>query len=409
MAAFAYRGRNPGGELVQGVMEGADNSTIAAQLSSSGIIPIAIDLQSATSAKPGEGFLAKLTKPKIQLTDLLLFSRQMYTLLKAGVPIMRALSGLQDSSVNVALKNVLQSLRDYLEGGRPLSAAMQKQEGVFSQFYLAMIYVGETTGRLEEVFLRLFHHLEFQEFMRAQVKAAVRYPSFVIITMAIAITVINFFVIPAFAKVYAGFKADLPILTRVLIGFSDFMVNYWWAMLITIAAAVVAFLRYTASTDGRLKWDRLKMRLPIAGTIVTKATLARFARSLSLALRSGLPVTQGLSLVAQTVDNAYMSSRIEKMREAVERGENLVRAAAGTEVFTPIVLQMLAVGDESGAVDDMMDEIAGMYQREVEYDLKNLSAQIEPILIIGLGILVLVLALGVFLPIWDLGKVAVKH
>jgi MSHA biogenesis protein MshG len=245
--------------------------------------------------------------------------------------------------------------------------------------------------------------------MRAQVKAAVRYPSFVIITMAIAITVINFFVIPAFAKVYAGFKTDLPILTRVLIGFSDFMVNYWWAMLITIAAAVVAFLRHTASTDGRLKWDRLKMRLPIAGTIVTKATLARFARSLSLALRSGLPVTQGLSLVAQTVDNAYMSSRIEKMREAVERGENLVRAAAGTEVFTPIVLQMLAVGDESGAVDDMMDEIAGMYQREVEYDLKNLSAQIEPILIIGLGILVLVLALGVFLPIWDLGKVAVKH
>jgi MSHA biogenesis protein MshG len=245
--------------------------------------------------------------------------------------------------------------------------------------------------------------------MRAQVKAAVRYPSFVVITMAIAVTVINFFVIPAFAKVYAGFKADLPILTRVLIGFSDFMVNYWWVMLGGIVLVFVAFAQYTSTKSGRMNWDRLKMRLPIAGRIVTKATLARFARSLSLALRSGLPVTQGLSLVAQTVDNTYMASRIEKMREAVERGDNLVRAAAGTEVFTPIVLQMLAVGDESGAVDDMMEEIAGMYQREVEYDLKNLSAQIEPILIVMLGVLVLVLALGVFLPIWDLGKVAVKH
>jgi MSHA biogenesis protein MshG len=409
MPSFAYSGRTPGGELVQGVMEGVDNFTVATQLSSNGITPIAISAHSAAEAKSGQSFFASLMEPKLQLTDLLLFSRQMYTLLKAGVPIMRALSGLQDSSANLALKKMLQSLRDYLEGGRPLSAAMQKQEGVFSQFYLAMIYVGETTGRLEEVFLRLFHHLEFQEFMRAQVKAAVRYPTFVIITMAIAITVINFFVIPAFAKVYAGFKADLPILTRVLIGFSNFMVNYWWLMLGMIVAAVFAFLRYTATPNGRMNWDRLKMRLPIAGTIVTKATLARFARSLALALRSGLPVTQGLSLVAQTVDNAYMASRIDKMREAVERGENLVRAAAGTEVFTPIVLQMLAVGDESGAVDDMMEEIAGMYQREVEYDLKNLSAQIEPILIIGLGILVLVLALGVFLPIWDLGKVAVKH
>jgi MSHA biogenesis protein MshG len=409
MASFSYRGRTPSGELVQGVMDGLDNSAVAMQLSSSGITPIAIQAQPESKAASGDSFLARLTQPKIQLTDLLLFSRQMYTLLKAGVPIMRALSGLQDSSVNVALKRVLQSIREYLEGGRPLSAAMQKQEGVFSQFYLAMIYVGETTGRLEEVFLRLFHHLEFQEFMRAQVKAAVRYPSFVVITMAIAVTVINFFVIPAFAKVYAGFKADLPILTRVLIGFSDFMVNYWWVMLGGIVLVFVAFAQYTSTKSGRMNWDRLKMRLPIAGRIVTKATLARFARSLSLALRSGLPVTQGLSLVAQTVDNTYMASRIEKMREAVERGDNLVRAAAGTEVFTPIVLQMLAVGDESGAVDDMMEEIAGMYQREVEYDLKNLSAQIEPILIVMLGVLVLVLALGVFLPIWDLGKVAVKH
>ena len=411
MASFSYRGRNGGGELVQGVMEGLDNSAVATQLFSAGITPINISasVQAADSAGGGFGFFARLTQPKMQLTDLLLFSRQMYTLLKAGVPIMRALSGLQESSVNVAMKKVLQSIRDYLEGGRPLSAAMQKQDGVFNQFYLSMIYVGETTGRLEEVFLRLFHHLEFQDFMRAQVKAAVRYPSFVMITMGAAICVINFFVIPAFAKVYAGFKAELPLLTKLLIGFSDFMVNYWWLLLGVLAALVLGFKFYVGTPDGRWQWDRLKLRLPIAGKIVTKATLARFARSLALALRSGVPAVQGLSLVAQTVDNTYMAGRIEGMREAVERGENLVRAAHGTGIFTPVVLQMLAVGDESGAVDDMMDEIAGMYQREVEYELKNLSAQIEPILIVCLGVLVLILALGVFLPIWDLGKVAVKH
>ena len=411
MASFSYRGRNGGGELVQGVMEGLDNSAVATQLFSAGITPINISasVQAADRAGGGFGFFARLTQPKMQLTDLLLFSRQMYTLLKAGVPIMRALSGLQESSVNVAMKKVLQSIRDYLEGGRPLSAAMQKQDGVFNQFYLSMIYVGETTGRLEEVFLRLFHHLEFQDFMRAQVKAAVRYPSFVMITMGAAICVINFFVIPAFAKVYAGFKAELPLLTKLLIGFSDFMVNYWWLLLGVLAALVLGFKFYVGTPDGRWQWDRLKLRLPIAGKIVTKATLARFARSLALALRSGVPAVQGLSLVAQTVDNTYMAGRIERMREAVERGENLVRAAHGTGIFTPVVLQMLAVGDESGAVDDMMDEIAGMYQREVEYELKNLSAQIEPILIVCLGVLVLILALGVFLPIWDLGKVAVKH
>jgi MSHA biogenesis protein MshG len=336
----------------------------------------------------------------------MLFSRQMHALLKAGVPIMRALGGLQESAPNPAFRDAVRGLREALDGGRDLSSAMARQKGVFSPFYVAMVYVGETTGRLEEVFLRLFHHLEFQAFMRGQVKSALRYPTFVVAAMSMALVVINLFVIPAFARVYRGFGAELPTVTRGLIGFSDFMVQGWPWLLAGLAAVVLGIRTHLRTREGRLWWDRAKLRIPVAGRIVLKATIARFARSIALAIRSGVPIVQGLTLTAQTVDNRHVAAQLERMREGVERGESVLRTAASSGVFTPVALQMIAVGEESGQLDDMMDEVADMYQREVEYELKTLSAQIEPILIVGLGILVLVLALGVFLPIWDLGQAA---
>jgi MSHA biogenesis protein MshG len=269
-----------------------------------------------------------------------------------------------------------------------------------------MVSVGEQTGRLEEVFLRLFEHLEFEKFMREQIKAALRYPSFVIATMGVAIVVINIFVIPAFAKVYQGFKTELPLMTKVLIGFSNFMADNWYFILAAFIGLVFAFRAWTASARGRMQWDHIKLRIPIAGPIVLKATLARFARSFSMAFRSGVPVTSALAMVAGTVDNVFVAERINRMREGVERGESILRTARDAKVFTPVVLQMIAVGEESGALDDLTSEIADLYQREVEYEIKNLSAQIEPILIVALGIMVLILALGVFLPIWDLGNAA---
>ena len=408
MAYFAYTGRNSAGELIRGVLEAADSGAVATQLFGSGITPVEI----GTAGKPAEGsagsLLARLTKRRVEQAEMLLFSRQMYALLKAGVPIMRALAGLQESATNPTFKEVLQGIRESLDNGRPLSASMQRT-GVFSPFYIAMVYVGETTGMLEEIFLRLYNHLEFQEFMRTQVKSALRYPIFVVVAMMIAIVVINLFVIPAFAKVYAGFHAQLPLLTRILIGFSDFMVATWWLQGLLLLAAIFGFRSYISTEFGRLNWDRIKMRIPVAGKIVLKATMARFARSFALAIRSGVPIIQGLTLVAQTVENAYVARQIDKMREGVERGESVLRTASHAGIFTPVVLQMVMVGEESGALDDMMQEIADIYQREVEYELKTLSAQIEPILIICLGVLVLILALGVFLPIWDLGQAAIKR
>ena len=407
MAYFAYTGRDTAGQLVQGVVEGADSTAVATQLFGSGVTPVEIGETSRPTGASSGGWT--LRKPKVTPMDLTLFSRQMYSLLKAGVPILRALAGLQESSINPAFKDTLRGVRENLESGRNLSASMHRQGGVFSPFYTAMVFVGETTGRLEEIFLRLFEHLEFQEQMRIQVKSALRYPIFVIAIMAVALGVINLFVIPAFAKVYEGFGAKLPLITQWLVGFSSFMVSYWWLMFGSIAAAGMGFKWWVGTAAGRAAWDRSKLRIPIAGRIILKATLARFARSFALALRSGVTAVQSLTLVAQVVDNAYLSQRIEKMREGVERGESILRTAVASGAFTPIALQMILVGEESGSLDDMMDEVADMYTRETDYELKTLSAQIEPILIVMLGMLVLILALGVFLPIWDLGRAAFTH
>jgi MSHA biogenesis protein MshG len=405
MPFYAYTGRDGRGRLVEGVLEGADSSAVAGQLSGIGIIPLEITPSSA-ARMTGAGLLELLREQKITHTEVLLFSRQMYSLLKAGVPIMGALKGLEESAENKTFSRAIREVRASLDSGRELSDALARHPKAFNPFFISMVRVGEMTGTLEEVFLRLFHHMEFEKFMREQVRAAIRYPAFIVATMGIAIVIINLFVIPAFARVYASFKADLPAITQGLIAFSNFTVAYWPAMLAMLLVLVFGVRFYVKTGPGRLAWDELKLRLPVAGTIVRKATLARFARSFSLAIRSGVPALQALSMTAQTVDNVHVAHRIEAMREGVERGESVLRSAVAAGVFTPIVLQMVAVGEETGALDDLMAEVADMYQREVEYELKNLAANIEPILIVALGGLVLVLALGVFLPIWDLGNAA---
>lgn len=408
MASFAYRGRNGAGEIVQGVMDGATAGAVADLIVGTGITPIEIKPAAASADKAASGAGSVLFKQKVEHMDVLLFSRQIHTLLRAGVPIMRALAGLQESSTNSAMRDVLQDVRQSLDSGRELSLSLARHPKVFSPFYLSMVRVGEMTGRLEEVFIRLFDHLAFERFMQEQVKSALRYPSFVVAAMGIAIVIVNIFVIPAFANVFKGLGAELPLMTRLLIGFSDFMVHWWHAMLLGVVGAFLGFKAWLRTSSGRYLWDRQKLGIPIAGKIIRKATLARFAASFALASRSGVPIIQALTNVSETVDNAYIAHKVEKMRDGVERGESILRTAISAGVFTPVVLQMIAVGEESGALDDMMKEIADMYQSEVEYELKTLAQQIEPILIVALGIMVLILALGIFLPLWDLGKVSLK-
>ena len=406
MPHFSYRARNPEGKLVEGTLESIDSGGVASQLFGIGVTPVEIWPARAPALKTPTG---PFFKPKIALVDLMLFSRQMHALLRAGVPMMRALGGLQESTENKVFTEVIRDLREGLDSGRELSASLKRHPTVFTPFYVNMVSIGEMTGRLEEIFLRLFHHLEFEKFMAEQVKAAVRYPMFVVTAMGAAIVIINIFVIPAFAKVYKSMHAKLPLITELLIQFSNFMRASWPVLLLGAAIAYFGVRHWIRQPKGKLVWDGLKLRIPIAGKIILKATLARFSRSFALASRSGVPIVPALTTVSQTVENEFIARKILEMREGVERGESLLRTAAASHVFTPVVLQMIAVGEESGSLDDLMQEIADMYQREVEYELKTLSSQIEPVLIVGLGVLVLILALGVFLPIWDLGSNMMKR
>ncbi len=406
MATFDWRGRNNRGEAVQGQLEAMSEGGVADQLLAIGVSPVHIALAKVASTQETEGWLARLNRKPVVDEDLMIFSRQMYTLNKAGVPILRAFAGLQASATKPAMVDLLKDIRASLDQGRDLSAALMRHQTLFGAFYISMIRVGEMTGRLTEVFLRLNEHMEFERDVRERIKQAMRYPMFVMIAMAIAVVILNIFVIPVFAKVFAGFNAQLPLITRGLLAFSSWMLTWWPLLLALLFGGTMLIKAYLRTPEGRYRWDAQKLKLPIIGEIVLKATLARFARSFALSSQSGVPLVQALTVVAQTVDNAYIGSRIEQMRDGIERGESISRCAAATGVFTPVVLQMINVGEETGELDNLLFEIAGMYERETDYNIKGLSAAIEPILLAVIAVLVLLLALGVFLPLWNMGQAA---
>lgn len=407
LPTYAYRGRDASLSPVSGTLEAESPAMVVQELVARGVSVTDVDSVGAARAPSGAPpWWERLGAGRVTDIDVILYSRQMHTLQRANVPILRALAGLQESAGNPRFAEVIADIRSSLEQGRELAAATARHPGVFSHFYVAMIRVGEVSGRLSEVFQRLFVHLEFERDVREQIRAALRYPLFVLIAVAIAMVVLNIFVIPVFASVFGAMNARLPIMTRVLIAISEWSVRWWPALAAAAVAGVLAVRAGLRSSEGRYWWDRQKLRLPIVGDIVLRATLARFARSFAIASQSGIPVLQALSVVASTAENAYIARAIDGMREGIERGESLHRRAAASGVFTPVVLQMIAVGEETGEIDALLVEIAGMYERETAYAIKGLSAKVEPILLVLIAGLVLVLALGIFMPMWSLGQAA---
>jgi len=405
MAVFQYKGRSGAGQLIEGTIEAQSIDAVANQLFSNRITPINITETRQTGNEVAD-FFRKFNSPKPGLDELILFSRQMYSLMRAGIPIVRAMGGLTQATRNVHLVNALRDIRTHLESGRDLSSGLARHKDIFSPLYISMIRVGENTGQLDEAFLRLNHYLELEKDTRERVKAALRYPAMVIVAMAIALTIINIWVIPAFAKVFERAGADLPIFTRILMGTSYFFVNYWAWMLGGLVIIVIAVHIYLGTDQGRYAWGRIKIRLPLVGDIIMRATLGRFARAFSMSLKSGVPIIQALTVTAEAVDNPYIGGHVLNMRTGIERGDSVTRTSTSTQMFTPLVLQMMMVGEETGRIDEMMEEVAGYYEREVDYDVKNLSSIIEPVMIVLIGGLVLILALGVFLPMWDLASVS---
>lgn len=403
MPSFAYKGRSRRGALVEGVIDANSADSVAAQLINTGITPIDITTRSDGAVAMDVLQTLRTSRAPV-LEDLILFTRQMYTLTRAGVPLVRAMTGLIQSTRNLQLVQAMRDVLANLESGRDLANSLSRHPKIFSTLAIAMVRVGENTGRLEESFLRLTEYLEREKETRERIKAALRYPSLVLLALAIAIGVVNVFVIPTFAQLFLKADVALPWQTRALIATSDFFVAWWWLVLGAALGGIGAFFSYIKTDSGRYWWGRRKVSLPLVGDIIHRATLSRFARSFAMALTSGVPLLQALAVVSRAVDNEYIGEQILNMRNGIERGESLTRTAALTGMFTPLVLQMLAVGEETGAVDDMMNEVAEYYEREVDYDVKNLSALIEPVMTIAMGVLVLILALGIFLPMWDLSK-----
>jgi MSHA biogenesis protein MshG len=407
MELFHYKGRNKDGEIVTGEYEASSSSDTANHLLNLGITPINIE---TVTAKQGDDAMALISSLRIEkkpdLNDLIMFSRQMATLLKAGISILPALNGLKTHMEHPGLSAALGELAFDLENGRSLAGSMQRFPKIFPPLFISMVNVGENTGRLDQAFLQIHQYLEVDKETQDQIQSALRYPLFVMVALVIAIVIINIFVIPSFSGVFASFGSELPWATKILIGTSDFMVNYWQLLLVLVGLGLIGLKAYLKTESGSYKWDRLKLKIPLVGTIIERATLARFSRAFAMASRAGVPITQTLVIVSRAVDNRFLERRIMSMRDGLEHGESLTQTAIASNLFTPLVLQMISVGEDTGAVDDMLEEVAHFYEREVEFDTKKLSSAIEPIMISVIGVIVLILALGIFLPMWDLGGAA---
>ncbi len=408
---FRYTARGADGVLVSGEIEAQSPRSAAAQLAERGAVPLQItaaEAGAAAAATPAAARVRDLLpfKKRVPLSTLAMLSRQMYTMTRSGVPMIRALRSIAETSRDPALGSALSSVADSLQSGRDLANSLALHPDVFPRLFVNAVRVGETTGRLEQGFEDLAKYLEREHETIKRIKSALRYPTMVIVAVFASITVINIFVVPNFARLFESMQAELPLPTRILIGSSNFMVAYWPYLLVLVLGATVGVHQWLQTDRGRYLWHRYRMRIPVVGPVLERATLARFARGFAMASRAGIPVIETLSTVGQALDNDFVRERVGMIRERIGRGESLTAASAASGLFTPLVLQMIGVGEESGSVDDMLDEVAGAYEREVDHDLKTLSDAIEPILIVVLGGIVLMLALAVYLPMWELASAA---
>ena len=434
--SFEYKARDSGGAVKTGVLPGASSAAVAKELSRMGLAVIDVRAKGAgkalaaggattasasTAASPGASsaalntpsWLARLRRPsekKLQ-QGLSLVMREMAALLRAGVPLMRSLQLAADSAAEAEIAALLQRVTRDLDNGHNLVTAAEREHrfsGMLSLYDVAMLQVGEQTGRLPEAFADLHRYREFTRSTNEQISSALRYPMFVIITCLLAVVIVNIFVLPQFARVFAQARTELPLLTRVLMGMSRAMLVGWPVALIVVVAGVVGWKRWLATRVGELWWDKRKLRLPIVGRILEGIVIARLTSSLASSISAGLTITDALTVTGRTLGNAWYESRVQQMCSELARGASITAAARNMAVLPPTLLQLFAIGEESGALEELMREISVHYQSEVDYAIKQLSATLEPILIWFLGMGILVLALGVFMPMWDLGKASIK-
>lgn len=401
MPTFHYRARSQGGELLTGAIETSGPEAAADHLAGLGYVPIAIE-EKKEGALTGD---LLDTFRRIAPEDRIVFSRQLATLINAGIPLTTALDTCASQSENPKIREILIQVRKDIEGGSAFSAALARHPKAFDDLYVGMIRAGEEGGVLDEILERLATLAEHEAETRARVKAAVRYPIIVVVAICIAFGILVTLVIPQFAKLYAGHKVALPFPTRVLIGINYVVQNYWFLILGGLGAAALGVRAFVKTGPGREALDRFKLTMPIFGKLILKVLLSRFARIFATLNRSGLPILQTLEIVGGTIGNVIVSRAVESVRDSAREGRGLSGPMKTSGLFPPLVTHMVAVGEDTGNLDEMLTRVSEYYDREVEYAIRNLSTMIEPILLLFIGGMVLFLALGIFLPMWDMMSV----
>ncbi len=411
MPTFTYVAINELGKEVSGTLEAADSAAAERILEERELMPLKItqsakaDLKSTALNAATKQQKSKKSK-KITQRDVIDFTRQFVTLIKAGVPILTSLETLASQSGNPLFAEILIQVASDISAGNDLSAALSKHPKVFSELYCNAVRAGEVGGVLDEVLTRLTAVLQRDWEIRKEVKSALRYPIIVVSGMIIAFIVLTTFVVPKFAKIFKQINMELPLPTKILIGMADFVKGYWWLIALIIGGVIVAFKLYTNTEKGKIWWDDTLLKMPIFGPLVLKSAMTRFTKMFETLSRSGLPILQIFEVVSRTIGNKVLGAALIKASESIEHGRGVAVSLGETGYFPPLVVRMIAVGEDSGAIDDMLANISEYYDQEVSAAVEGMTAMIEPLLTVGMGVMVVILALAIFLPMWNMMDLA---
>lgn len=399
MPTFEVVATDKTGREIRRTINAPNKDAVVAQLRRQGLQPESVSERTAdTRLRRRIGLRGR----KVKLRDLSMFCRQFATMIGAGVPLVRCLDVLEQQTSSAGLKAIIRDIEHEIEGGATLSRAMQKHPRAFSNLAVGLVRAGEVGGVLDDTLDRLATFLEKDLELRRKVKSSMTYPTLVMIFAFGIVMFLATFIIPKFIKLFRelGMKdEDFPLPTRMLVYFSDFVVKKWWLTLIIIVGLVIAFNRFKATRTGRRIWDMVKLKAPVFGRLNHELSIARFARTLSTLLASGVPILQALETVAGTVDNDHISDAILQSRASIREGDTIANPLAGSRMFPPMVVQMITIGEETGQLDAMLAKVADFYEGEVDARLESLTAALEPVLIVFLGVVVGFIVISMFLPL----------
>jgi type IV pilus assembly protein PilC len=397
---YVYKVRDKSGKLLEGALEADSTTLVANKLRQMGYVPVKIDKKSASAT----GKELHFRKPKAKMKDIAVFSRQFATMINSGLSLLRSLYILAEQTENKVLAKVIDDVRADVEKGASLSQAMGRHPRAFNRLYIAMVRAGETGGVLDSVLLQLASTIEKQVELRHKIKSAMTYPIAVFGLVVMIVAAMLLFVVPMFKSLYADLGGTLPLPTRILMLASTLITKFLPVVLVVIAGAVFALKRWIKTEAGRATWDTMKLKLPVFGKLTRKTALTRFARTFAVLLRSGVPILEALEITSDTVGNVVVERGVRAVQDGVKQGESIARPLADHPVFPPMVVQMMAVGEETGALDEMLDKVGEFYEQEVEALVNSLTSLLEPALIVVLGSTVGGMIISLYMPMFNIIK-----